>query len=42
MVDFLKCAVVKFPPSMAMSPSSLFWLAFFKMFSSMDLSLTSR
>lgn len=35
----LKKAVVKFPPSIAISPSILFWFAFFKMFSSTVRSL---
>ena len=37
----LKNSVVKAPPSMAMSPSILFWLAFFRMFSSTVLAQTS-
>ena len=40
-VTSLKKAVVKLPPSMAMSPSILFWLAFLRMFSSTVRSLIS-
>lgn len=41
MVCSLKKAVVKLPPSIAMSPSILFWFAFFKIFSSTVRSLIS-
>uniref|UniRef100_A0A2M3ZPC2 Putative secreted peptide n=1 Tax=Anopheles braziliensis TaxID=58242 RepID=A0A2M3ZPC2_9DIPT len=41
-VELLKYAVVKLPPSIARSPSMRFWFAFLRMFSSIVFSLTRR